>query len=353
MAISIGTQTNIDKSNLAAYPNGQILDNTGPGTGTPIICVTASDIWMFFDKLMREAQLPFNTTFDNETNGYQFVQACAALASKSDFVLPITTVTGVLQIPINLDILKLNEKLICQAAADWTVETQIKGSTATLLTVTITRRYKANDYLMLIRTSGGVQLISLATADNLNVLVNELNYLKAATNSDETIGTSVDKATTPASNLFIFTKRVTDPTAAAPFLATTSTPGLLSAAQWNLIQNFVNPVKNVGSFAGLDVGGGTVGQFLTVTGDLASAEITFVAGDGSSSHVLVTMDNAMTGTNYFVRMHVQSEGTIGFDINVLSPVFVPLSSTTFTFAMDQSNSGGIQSLKIHCEVVQL
>lgn len=358
MAISIGTQTNIDKSNLSAYPNGQILDNTGPGTGTPLICVTASDIWMFFDKIMRQAQLPFNASFDNEVNGYQFVQACAALASKSDFVLAITSVSSILQIPTNLDILQLNEKLICKASADWNTETQIKGTSATLLTVAITRQYKAGDYLMLIRTSGGIQLVSLVTADNISVINGELGFLKATTDTNELAGTTILAATTPASNLYAFTKRVTDPTAATPYLATASTPGLLSAAQWNAIQNFVNPIKNVGWFSGVDPGAGSVGSFYTPSGNVTTAQLTFVGTGGGSnaaggySNYLVTMANAMANTNYFVRISLESQGTFSRDNNILSPVWTPVSTTTFNLSLADA-VGNTQNLKVHIEVIQL
>lgn len=360
MAINIGDQTNIDKSDLANYPNGQILDNTGgPGTGTPIIRITASDMWMLPDKLMRLAQIPYSGNFDNESNGYQFVNALIALASKSDYIQALGTTADILQLPnINLDILNLDEKLICQAATNWTVETQIKGSTATLLTVTITRQYKAGDYLMMRRTSGGVTLVCIITYDNLNVVVNELSYLKAAANSDEDTGTSVAKATTPASNKYIFTKRVTDPTAAIPFLVSTTTPGLMSAADKVALNSFSSPVKNVGFFSGVDVGGGTVGAFYTPGGDITQAQITAIIPNtggnlpGGGSQILVTMAHAMANTNYFVRMFLQSQGTLSRDTACAAPVFIPLTTTTFTLAIGDV-LGGVQNLKIHCEVVQL
>lgn len=352
MAISKNTQTNIDDSDLAKYPNGQVKDDSGTGDGFPLERVTVSDHFEFFDKLIRLAGLTFNNTFDNETNGYQFVQAAIALASKSDYILPLTTSAGILQIPTNLGILQLNEKMICQAATDYTTETQIKGSAATLYTIAITRQFKANDYLMLIRTSTGIQLISLVTADNINLIINENAYLKAAANSDEDTGTSVTKATTPASNIYIFTKRVTDPTVAIPFLATTTTPGLLSAADKVKINNG-NSTKNTGWFSGFDAGGGTVGSFYTVHGDITAAQITVVDGPGAYTQVRVTMANTMTGTTYFVRMICESMGTFTTDADVFTPTFKPFSTTQFDFLLYQGPLGGVQNLKIHCEVVQI
>lgn len=353
MAISIGDQPNIDKSNLTAYPNGQILDNTGPGTGTPIICVTASDIWMFFDKAMRHAQLPFNAEFDNETNGYQFVQACAALPSKSDFVLPLTSTASVLQIPTALQILQLNEKLICKAGSDFASEATIKGTGPTALAVTFTSPYKTGDYVMLVRTSGGVQLIRMVTADNINLVVSENAYLKAANNAAEDAGTSVALATTPAGGKYIFTKRVTDPTAAIPYLATDSTPGLMSAADKTALDGFTSPIKNIGSFGNVDAGGGTVGSMAPCLGDISTAQITAVASGGEWTTYRVTFANAMADTNYFVRFSCESSGTLSADSNILTPVFKIFSTNQFDFSIWQGGAGGVQNVKVHCEVVQL
>lgn len=358
MAISKNTQANIDDSNPTAYPNGQVKDDSGTGDGFPLIQVTMSDIYEFFDKLMRLAGLTFNASFDNETNGYQFVQACSALAAKSDFILPLTTSAGVLQIPTALQILQLNEKLICKAGANYTTETQIKGTGATPLTVAVTSLYQTGDYVMLVRTSGGVQLMRLVTADNINIIVGDNNYLKAAIDSDEDTGTSTAKATTPASNKYIFTKRVTDPTVAIPFLATHSTPGLMSGADKTALDGFSSPIKNVGWFSGVDPGAGSVGAFYSPSGNIASAQIVYVgAGGGANANggytdILVTVTNAMANTNFFVRTAIQSSGLLYKDNNILTPVFVPLSATTFTLSLADA-VGNTQNLKLHIEVIQL
>lgn len=354
MAISKNTQANIDDSNPAAYPNGQVKDDDGTGNGFPLIQVTMSDIYETFDKLMRLAGLTFNATFDNETNGYQFVQGLIALASKSDYILPLTTSTGILQIPTALQILQTNEKLICKAGADFTTETQIKGTAATLYTLSTTSSYKTGDYVMLIRTSGGVQLIRLVTADNINLVVSENAYLKAASNDETITGALTTKAVTPASFLDSFTKLVTIAGTAAPYYATDSTPGLLSAPDKAALDGFSSPVKNVGWFSGVDVGGGTIGALAPVNGDITVAQITAVGGSGDFTTYRVTMANAMSNVSkYFVRFHIQSEGTFTpTDISVGSPEFRPVSTTQFDFSIIQFGLGGVQNLKIHCEVVQ-
>lgn len=354
MAISKNLQANIDDSDPTNYPNGQVKDDDGTNNGFPLIQVTVSDIFETFDKLIRMAAITFNDEFDNEGNGYQFVDAIIALAGKNDYILPITTSGDILQIPTATNILQLNERLICQAQADLGDETQIKGTGAALLNITRTRVWKSGDYLLLIRTNTGILVVGLITSDNVNLIVSENAYLKAAANADEDTGTSTTKATTPASNKYIFTKRVTDPTAAIPFLASHTHPGLLSAADKTAIDGFASPVKNVGWFSGVDAGGGTVGATAPRSGDIVSAVITNVGGAGDFTIYLVTLANAMTGTNYFIRYSVASEGTIApTDSSIGTPVFRPLTDTTFSFSIIQFGLGGVQNLKIHCEAVQI
>lgn len=353
MAISKNTQANIDDSNPTAYPNGQVKDDDGTGDGFPLIQVTMSDHFEFFDKLMRQAGLTFNTEFDNEVNGYQLVQACSALASKSDYILPLTTSSGVLQIPTALQILQLNEKLVCQAGANLTTETTIKGTGPTALNVTRTSVWKNGDYLLLIKISGGVQIIRLVTADNLDVITSENAYLKASSDVTELAGTATDSATTPESNLYAFTQRVTDPTEAAPFLATGSTPGLLSAADKTAIDGFISPVKNVGTFSGVNPGNGTIGSFAPRSGDVTTAQVSSVeSGSPGSTTFLVTVANAMSGTNYFVRSSIQSAGTMNFDNDIGGCVYSPQSSTTFLWSL-QALISSSKSLIINIEVVQM
>ncbi len=358
MAFNIGDQLNIDKSNLAAYPNGQIKDNSGSDDGTPINRETSSDTWIFFDKLMRLAAIDYSGDYDNEVNGYQFVQAAIALASKSDYVLSLTTSTGKLQVPTKLGILQENEKLLLLANADYVAETLIVDSDAVEKTIIITKQWKAGDYLLLVNTTAGVKLIQLISGDNLNVNVAANNFLKAANNATTLAGIAVDAAVTPASLLYAIDKYLTDDVESVPFLATNLNNGLLSAEDKIVIDSFVDKVKNVGSFSGVDPGAGTVGSFYTRTGNVVSAQITAVVpGAGGSTTCRVILTNAMDmsgGHGYFVRMAVQSEGTLELDNDLCVPVFKVVNATTFDFSISEAGaSASAQNLRIHCEVVQI
>jgi hypothetical protein len=75
---------NTDTSDPSNYPDGRIKDDPSGIDGTPIAEVTWGDQSMFFDKLMRFAGINPNNLPDNETNGYQFMQAMNKLYSNAD-----------------------------------------------------------------------------------------------------------------------------------------------------------------------------------------------------------------------------------------------------------------------------
>lgn len=360
MAISKNNQANIDDSNLAAYPNGQVKDNDGTGDGFPLNRVTTSDIYEFFDKLIRLAGITFNNSFDNETNGYQFVAACVALASKSDYVLAMTTTAGVLQVPTKLGILQVNEKLLVKAASDWSTETTINGSDAVTKTFTTVPNFKAGDYLLMINTGSAVTFVRLVTKDNISVIAGENAFLQATNNSDELAGTRTNVATTPASNKYVFTQRVNDPTNAAPYLATVSLPGIMSAADKTKL-NALSNVTNRGAFNSVDAGGGTVGTTFTCTGNLTSATITALFGVaytvgavdvGRGTQIRVVMANAMANTSYKIQFTLESLSTLDADTTVWTPVFQVVNTTTFDMLIREGENR-TQALKIHIDAIQL
>jgi hypothetical protein len=60
------------------YPAGKIRNDNPPTDGTPVIEELYGDLIQFFHKLMRLAGLSYNNLPENETQGFQFVQAMAA-----------------------------------------------------------------------------------------------------------------------------------------------------------------------------------------------------------------------------------------------------------------------------------
>lgn len=209
MARNKVNQTNIDNSDPANYPNGRIKNNTGGGDGTPVNEVTKGDIHEFFDKLMRLYGINHNGLPDNTTNGYELVDAARALASKNDFILPLTTAAGVLNVPVKLGKLLNDESIILKATADKGAETHIKGSLdGTSKVVTYLGSFKANEYVRLINTAASVVLVRMVDSFNLDSAVTDLNYLKKASQAEEDAGALDTKSTTPLVNKAAFIKRV-------------------------------------------------------------------------------------------------------------------------------------------------
>ena len=341
---------NIDNSDPTNYPDGRIRDNTGAGNGTPVNRLIYGDLHEFFAKLMRLAEIEYSGVPDNEANGYQLVDALVSIAGKNDFITSLNSLSGIIQVPRKLTTLKLNESLVCLAAFNYTSETQIKGSGAILKNVNVPSSFKAGDYVRLVVTNTGIDLIRLADGVSFNTIASELLFLKAATEAEEYAGAITTKATTPYYNQLAFARRVIGLDSGL-FLASTIRNGLLSKEDKILLNSLaVSSVRNTGWFSGVDPGGQPVGTVAPRSGDVVSAVVQL--STGTSITYLVTLANPMTGINYFVRSSIQSEGIIESDNDVQSAVFRPISSTTFQWSMTE-DPVSTQSLKIHIEVVQI
>lgn len=242
--IPLKNNSNVDNSDLPNYPDGRIKDNTGPGNGTPVNRSVYGDLHSNISKLMRLYNIGPNSLPDNETNGYQIIEALSALASKNDYIYSLTTNgTNELSVDIKLSLMKDNEFLICLAAADKTTETTVKGSNNTSLAVTYSGNFKANEYVRLIKTGAGVTIIRIADWNSLNAMVNELGYLKKASQAQEDAGTSDLVSTTPLVNKNTFIKRVNG-TDSTSYLANSSRNGLMSKEQYDVVANVAGGVKS-------------------------------------------------------------------------------------------------------------
>jgi hypothetical protein len=198
----------VDNSDLVNFPDGRIKDNDGSGNGTGVNERTNGDLHQTISRLMRLYGITPNNLPDNITNGYQIVDALVALASKNDYILPLTDVSGVLFVPVKLSFMMAGESLVCKSAINVASQTQISGSDALTLTFTKKGNFKNNEYVRLIKTASGVELVRLADDVSLDDMVGALNYLKKATQAEEDAGAIDTKATTPLSNLTAFVKRV-------------------------------------------------------------------------------------------------------------------------------------------------
>lgn len=108
---------------------------------------------------MRLYSINANDQPDNESNGFQIIEAMIALASKNDYVLPLTTTGGILQIPLKLGFVKDGESFVCKASSDKIYETQIKGLESLVYTVLFIGTFKANEYVRVIKTSSNITIL--------------------------------------------------------------------------------------------------------------------------------------------------------------------------------------------------
>lgn len=342
-------QTNIDNSDLINYPNGRIKNNTGAGDGTPVNEQTKGDIHEAFDKLLRLYGISHNGLPDNTANGYQAIEGLIALASKNDFIIPLSTSGGLLSVPVKLGKLLDEESFILKATLDKGAETEIKGSLdGVTKTVTFLGDFKANEYVRMIKTSGNVVLVRMVDGFNLSDAVNALAFLKAANQTEEDAGGLNTVATTPLTHLTAFTKRVIG-VDSVNFLATVANDGLLSKEDKAIIDNFTSPERNYGTVIGINPASGTTGSFYPVSGNIASAQL--VQKTGSGNRILITVANALDNLTYEVKMHIESLGAIQSDNDIFPPIFKKISITQFEVFLQESNST-TQNITLHASTIQ-
>jgi hypothetical protein len=351
MARSKAILVNIDKSNPSEYLEGRIKDNSGAGDGTPINEYLYGDLHQNLAKLMSLYNIKYNQLPDNETNGYQLIEALIGLASKNDFVLALTSSNGVLSIPIKLASLKTNESFICKSVIDFDAETTVKGSLDNSNKAAIfTGEFKNGEYVRVINHADNVEFIRLVDSANLDVVTAFFKYLKATSQAVENTGTSEAVATTPKSNKSIFTKRVIG-TDSLNFLATAARNGLLSKEDKAILNNLgADRIRNVGYFAGLEIRGGQLDSTYPVGGNIIAAKKTQSLGFGDV--IEVTFSNSMDSTDYKLDISVESQGDFTHDNDFKPVVWKPKSATQAYIYIEETDSGS-QNIKIHIDVIQL
>ncbi|MCM8906781.1 hypothetical protein [Tenacibaculum finnmarkense] len=255
-------QPNIDNSDPIGFPNGRIKNNTGPGDGTAVNEAIYGDMHETFAKLMRLYGIPYNSLPDSETNGYQYVEALRALASKNDFILDINSVGGKLEVPVKISSMLVNEQIVCKAVVDKTTETEITGLAGVSRAVSFIGDFKSGEYVRLINTSSTVVLIRLVDSVNLDTAISELQYLKAATTAEEIAGLINTKATTPQSNALAFVERVNGAESSNSLAIASVRNGLLSKEDAQRIADFANPADfiKIESATDIQVNGWSNGQ---------------------------------------------------------------------------------------------
>ena len=352
MARNKATLVNIDLSDPSNYLNGRIKDNTGSGDGTPVNERVYGDFHQLVAKLMNLAGLSFNNLPENETNGYQFIESLRSLATKNDLNYDLSKSGSILTLPIRLNKVTENEILRAKAGFDKGTETTIRGTLDNAnKPVSYLGDFKENEYVRLINTASSVLIIREVDAFNLGTAIDELAYLKAATQPQENTGTTDEAATTPLTNKTVFTKRVNGGDS-DDYLANTNRNGLLPAAFWDIINGIGTPaLRNRGRFTLGDIAGNPPNTSFVCAGQIDSAIVLSTAG-GTADEIEITFSNAMTNTTYRLDFSVQSIGSFSSDKGFLPIIFKPISTTKAKMFITETESGP-QNLVIHVDVIQL
>jgi hypothetical protein len=350
MARNKATLQNIDLSDPSNYLNGRIKDNTGSGDGTPVNERVYGDFHQLFAKLMNLSGLAFNNLPENETNGYQFIDSLRNLATKNDLNYELGKSGTNLTLPIRLGRVTNNEIFRAKATFDKGSETTIRGTLDNAnKSVIYLGTFKENEYVRLINTKASVLIIREVDAFNLGAIVEDLLYLKAATQTQENTGTTDEAATTPLTNKTVFTERVNGDDS-DDYLANTNRNGLLSAAFWDIINGIGTPaLRNRNNFILGDIAGVSAGNSLV--SNYETDPLVTQAGSGRST-IDITFDNAMDNMNYRLDFNAESLGNIDSDNDFRGLVFKKISTTKASFLIQES-ANVTQNIKIHVDVIQL
>jgi len=302
---ALNSNPNVDNSDLVNYPDGRIKNNTGGSNGTPVNERVKGDTHQFFQKLMRLYGIVPNGLPDNEGNGFQLIDALRGIASKNDFIYPLSTNGTILNVDIKFSLMLENEYILCRAAFDKSTETEIKGIGVGNFAITYSGSFKTNEYVRIIKTAVGVSIIRVSDWLSLDAMATELLFLKKASQVEEDAGAIDTVSTTPLSNLVAFTKRVIG-IDSGNYLATAIRDGLYPKAHYAIVDALGAPIeKNYGTFTGSDFDDDAVNTTYAVSGTITEAKKVIGTANGgvveltfSNSHVDVNKIQAILSIKY-------------------------------------------------------
>ena len=344
-----GILSSIDRSNLSDYPNGRIKDNL-----TPVNELLYGDIHEMKDELMRLYGIVHNNLADNQTNGYQFVEALIALATKNDYSTLISQNNGVLNIPVKLGLIKESETFTGYASVDFNSSTfsQIRGSLDnTTKNVAIIGDVKINDYVLIVNRANDVLIVQNVSAINLDFINNQIGYLKAANAAQVINGVLGNVSVTPESFLAAYAD-YTVGNNSSNFLANESRNGLYPKEHFEIVSGLSGASERYGFLGPVDVDfTSPVGTSYPVGGQISSAVITDNTDDGEE--YLITFSPPMDNNNYEVNLSVESLGRIRDDNDIHPLVWKKISTSQIAiFIQEENNQSDVQSIRIHFTIKQ-
>lgn len=338
---------NVNKSNLIDYPDGRVQDNDGTGNGTPISEQTKGDMHQLFQKLMRLYDITPNDLPDNETNGFQLVEAFKSLASKNDYIYPLASNGTELIVDIKLAQMLENEYILCLTAMDKGNETSIKGSQTVTLPIVYAGDFKTNEYVRLIRNAAGVSIIRVADYNSIDSMVSEFGYLKKATTAETITGEIVNKAVTPLAFLEAFSEYVIG-SLSYNFLANTSSDGLYPKEHFDIVENIgATPLKMFGSFSCSNTNADAINTTYAISGDITNAHKAGNTGNGGVIRVVFNQDFPL---KYMLALSIKVLSGIENANDIRPLVWYPVTANAIEVYIEDLNDYSDRIIEIYVKI---
>lgn len=144
------------------FPDGAIINETETNDGTPVIREIYNDILVNLYRIMREVGLDSNGLEDNETNGYQIVEAIKKLPNLLNDIEQILSYDGnIYTTAFDFDYLPNKYQFIARVDSVFVAGKQIKGASATTYDLTSPTGFDASDEVLVILDQSAVRVYSL------------------------------------------------------------------------------------------------------------------------------------------------------------------------------------------------
>lgn len=159
------------QSPSADYPDGRIRDNDGTNNGTPVNEFIYGDIHENIAKLMRRYSISYNNLPDNESNGYQIIEALKSLPNKNNKRVNVNGASTNILLPLKLSKLENNEIFIGLAQTSSENKTDALGVVDnTSKPLNILEPFESGDYLIIINTDSNVIVFPFYRANSSSIL---------------------------------------------------------------------------------------------------------------------------------------------------------------------------------------
>lgn len=161
-------QLSIPKEVSSNFPFGAIINETDTEDGTPVIREIYNDILVNIYKLLETVVITPTGDEDNETAGYQILEALKLLPNVLNDIEQILSLSlTVWSVPFNLDFLPNKYFFVARASEDYVAGPSytFKGITDTEYSFT-SSGFKSGDELLVIIDTSGVRAYSLSFLSN-------------------------------------------------------------------------------------------------------------------------------------------------------------------------------------------